>query len=81
MTLNAQCLQIGQCVGASLMQGNDVIDFEVVFGVRFIALLAGEVISLEDVESSFCSALSFEVEGDWFPSFRHSNCFHTSVSS
>lgn len=81
MTLDAQCLTVSHGVRATLVKRDDVIHFEVTFRVWFVALPAGEVISLEDVESLLCSASSFEAVCDWFPGFRHSNRFHISGSS
>jgi len=81
MALYAQCLTVTHSVRTTLVKWDDVIHFEVAFRIRFVALPAGEVISLEDVESLLCSAFSFEAVCDWFPGFRHSNRFHISGSS
>lgn len=81
MTLNAQRLAVTHGVRTTLVKWNDVIHFQVTLRIWFVALPAGEVISLEDVESLLCSAPSFEAVCDWFPGFRHSNRFHISGSS
>lgn len=81
MALDAQCLTVAESIRATLVKWNDVIHFEVAFRIWFVAFLAGEVISLEDVESSLCSAFSFEAVCDWLPTFPHSNRFHISGSS
>jgi len=81
MTLNAESLTVGQGVWTTLVQRDNVIDFQIVFGVWLIALPAGEFISMEDVESSLCSAFSFEAVGYWLSGFCHSDGFHTSGSS
>lgn len=81
MTLNAESLAVAEGVWTTLVQRDNVIDFQIVFGVWLFALLAGELISLEDVESSLCSPLSFEAVSDWLSWCRYSNCFHTSGSS
>ena len=81
MTLNAESLTVAEGVWATLVQRDDVVYFQIVFGIRLFALLAGEFISLEDVESSLCSPLSFEAVSDWLSWCRYSNCFHTSGSS
>ena len=81
MTLNAESLAVGQGVWTTLVQRDDVIDFQIVFGVRLIALPAGEFISMEDVESSLCSTSSLETVGYRLSGFCHSDGFHTSGSS
>ena len=81
MTLNAESLAVAQGVWAALVQRDNVIDFQIVFGVRLIALSAGEFISMEDVESSFCSTSSFEAVSYRLSGFCHSDGFHTSGSS
>lgn len=81
MTLNTQRLAVTHGVRTTLVKWNDVIHFEVILRIWFVALPAGEVISLEDVESLLCSASSFEAVCDRFPGFRHSNRFHISGSS
>lgn len=81
MTLDAQRLAVTHSIRTTLVKWNDVIHFEVAFRIRFVALPTGEVISLEDAESLFCSASSFEAVCDWFPGFRYSNRFHISGPS
>jgi hypothetical protein len=81
MTLNAESLAVAEGVWTTLVQRDDVVYFQIVFGIRLFAFFAGELISLEDVESSLCSSLSFEAVSDWLSWCRYSNCFHTSGSS
>ena len=58
MTGNAECLLIGIVIGTAFRYGQDVVHFEERFRVRFVAFVAGEVISLQNSESVFCSASS-----------------------
>lgn len=81
MTLNAESLAVAEGVWTTLVQRDNVIDFQIVFGVWLIALPAGKFISMEDVESSFCSPLSFEAVSYRLSGFCHSDGFHTSGSS
>ena len=81
MTLNAESLAVAEGVWAALMQRDDVVYFQIVFGVWLIALPAGEFISMEDVESSLCSTSSFEAVSYRLSGFCHSDGFHTSGSS
>ena len=81
MTLNAESLAVAEGVWTTLVQRDNVIDFQIVFGIWLIAFPAGEFISMEDVESSFCSTSSFEAVSYRLSGFCHSDGFHTSGSS
>jgi len=59
MASDAESLQVAFVVSAKVHQWDDVVYFQLALWVRFIAFVAGEIISAKDVKSSWCSAYSF----------------------
>ena len=59
VALDAKGLKVAVGIRSELCQRNDVVDFQIVLRVRFVAHVAGEVISCEDSHSSLGPAFSF----------------------